>query len=140
MSRKTEACYTHLFENIKKNIFNLDANSFMTDYELAMRSAIRKIFPNASVFACWFHLCQAVKRKANAIPGFVQSLRSDKGAMEIYGKYLCLPLLPAPQITQAFGTLKAESEIYDAALFRPFNKYYEKQWINKVRQCATCRN
>lgn len=104
----------------------------MTDYERAMRSALRKIYPGAELYNCWFHYCQALRRHANAIPGFVPAVRSNMGALEIYGKFLCLPLLPAAKIEGAFTIIKAEAESYDANLFRRFLKYYEKQWMKLV--------
>lgn len=102
----------------------------MTDYERAMRSALRKIYPGAEQYACWFHYCQALRRHANAIPGFVPAIRSNMGALEMYGKFLCLPLLPAAKIDEAFNLIKAEA--YDEDLFRRFLKYYEKQWMKQV--------
>lgn len=105
----------------------------MTDFERAMRTALRKVYPTSDYYTCWFHYCQALRRHANAIPGFVQSIRSNAGSLEIYGKFLCLPLLPADKINDAFNVIKAEAETYDLGLFRRFLKYYEKQWIKQVQ-------
>lgn len=104
----------------------------MTDYDRAMRSALQIIFPEADLYACWFHYCQALRRHANAISGFVPALRSNVGALEIYGKFLCLPLLPISKIDGAFEALKTEAQLYDANLFRRFLQYFEKQWMKQV--------
>lgn len=104
----------------------------MTDYERAMRSALKKIYPQSSHFACWFHFCQAVKRHINQLPGVSAAIRSNSGALEIYGKFLCLPLLPLRVILDTFKKIKAEAESYDRELFKKFLKYYERQWIQRV--------
>lgn len=112
----------------------------MTDYERAMRQALRKLYPQAKLNACWFHFCQAVRRNANAIPGFVTSIRSSGASMEIYGKFLCLPLLPAHLINDAFNTLKEEAIAFDADLFNRFLSYYEKHWIRLVNRKSRSGN
>ncbi|KAL7724939.1 hypothetical protein ACLKA6_002303 [Drosophila palustris] len=45
MSRKSEKGYVHLFQTLKE-IFPLNGNSVMTDFETAMRNAIRNVYPN----------------------------------------------------------------------------------------------
>lgn len=60
MTHKTTAAYTHIFRHIHEELWSLDASMFMTDYELAMRNAIRGLFPNADHRCCWFHFCQVI--------------------------------------------------------------------------------
>lgn len=55
MSRKTEEAYTHLFRYNEENVCHLRPTSCMTDFEFAMRNAIRTVYPNCTVYACWFH-------------------------------------------------------------------------------------
>lgn len=115
----------------------LDGKSFMTDYERAMRSALGKVYPQATLFTCWFHFTQAVKRHAKQIPGFAKAIKDDQVAMEIYGKMLCLPLLPAQHINATWARIRAEAFSFDERRFKRFVKYYEQQWIVKV--CAILR-
>lgn len=110
----------------------MECQSFMTDYEVAMRNALRSCFPESSFFACWFHFCQACKRHASKIPGFVLKLRANETALNIYCRLLCLPLLPAVNIEAAFRNLQTEAANCDARLFRRFIAYFESQWIQKV--------
>lgn len=106
---------------------------FMTDYEVAMRNALRTCFPESSFYACWFHFCQACKRHASQISRFVKKLRENESAMKIYYKFLCLPLLPADQIDRTFVNLKTEAQNCDSRLFKRFILHFETQWIEKVR-------
>lgn len=93
MSRKTQESYTHLF--IKAHIFDLKPTSFMTDYERAMRNGLHAVWPDAGMFACWFHYCQAIKKHASQIPQFMTIARSDGDRIKLYYEIMCLPLLPA---------------------------------------------
>lgn len=52
-SRKTKLSYLKVFQYIESNIISLKCNSFMTDYETAMRNALKKISPDAVLYACW---------------------------------------------------------------------------------------
>lgn len=58
MTHKSQASYTHILRHIHEDLWALDAMMFMTDYEIAMRNALRSIFPDADHRCCWFHFCQ----------------------------------------------------------------------------------
>lgn len=104
----------------------------MTDFEKAMRSALQKLYPQSKLYACWFHFTQAVKGHAQQISGFYNAITSDRLAMEIYGKMLCLPLLPAKHINATWALIRTEAFDFDKNRFKRFVKYYEQQWIIKV--------
>lgn len=110
MTRKTQAAYTHLFRCIDDEILPLNPSSFMTDYEVAMRNALGTVYPEAQMYGCWFHFCQAVKRHASQIGGFLVAARSNNESAEIYYDLLCLPLLPPQYIINVFNLIKMESK------------------------------
>lgn len=133
MSRKSQAAYDHAFEYLNKNVFKLSSvASFTTDYEVAMRNALRDMNPTAKMYACHFHFCQAGKRKASQIIGFVDMIRSDNRAASIYYRLLYLPLLPAIYIKDAFESLQNEAFTLNRSGFKKYFAYFEKQWIVKV--------
>lgn len=134
MSRKTQACYSHVLNYIEKHICSLDARSFMTDFELAMRNAIASQYPDADLHCCWFHYCQAVKRYGAKIGGFIHFLRNHMSARDIYYKLMCLPLLPAEFIIPAFQTLekRAAPVIAESNAFSRFMAYFRSHWIERV--------
>ena len=131
MSRKTEA-YKGVFTYIENNVCSLKCRSFMTDYETAMRNALRAVYPETSLFACWFHFCQACKRQASKFEGFVTRLRQDKELQKIYAKFLAVPLIPSEDINQAFDMLCHEANAKDRQFFKRFINYFRRQWILKV--------
>lgn len=133
MSRKTQACYTHIFEYIEANVCSLNAKSFMTDFELAMRNALRLLYPEAQHRTCWFHLCQAAQKNAAKCRAFIKLILRNEEARALYKKILALPLLPANMIRDAFIKLKAEALLRFGKPFRKFLDYFEKQWLERVR-------
>lgn len=102
----------------------------MTDYEIAMRNAISLQYPRSEMRCCWF--CQAVKKNASRITGFVTMIRSNSIEREIYYKFMCLPLLLPDLIANAFDVLKKKAQRIDSRTFHKFIEYFERQWIARV--------
>lgn len=132
MTRKTQAIYTHLFQTIEKDVVQLRPESFMTDFEIAMRNGLRIVYPTAQLFSCWFHFCQAVKRHASQINGIMAAVHDSPEKAKIYYHLLCLPLLPADKIIAAFNEIKLEAKVKFGSTFDEFVEYYEYQWIQSV--------
>lgn len=132
MSRKTELCYQHLFTYIDSNICCLNGASFISDYEKAMRTALKNLHPTMNFYACWFHFTQACKRNARKCIGFENVLKRNKQAYILFLKFLHLPLLPNYKILEAFNMLEFQATALDKNVFSPFLKYFKKQWILKV--------
>lgn len=104
----------------------------MTDFELAMRNALKLLYPDAEHNTCWFHLCQAAQRNAEKCRPFIKLLKKNEEARMLYKKILALPLLPAPLIKDAFIKLKADALSRFGKPFRKFLEYFEKQWIERA--------
>lgn len=132
MTNKSQDAYESVFRYINDNVMSLECAEFMSDYETALRNAFSAVVPGAKMSACFFHFCQACKRNAMKLPAMIKLIRSDSTAEAIYYKLLCLPLLPADQIVPAFNMLKSEAFGLNKAIFAPFFKYYENQWLKRV--------
>lgn len=133
MSKKTEDSYRSMFEYIEENIFQLEVDCFTTDYEKAMRNAIKSVYTNATLISCWFHYCQALRRKCSKIKHFFVCAAKNETVERIFHKFLALPLLPPSKIQEAFDLLKlALGCMQPRQPFEEFLKYYEKQWLRKV--------
>lgn len=65
MSKKSQIAYTHVFKYINNHIFNLTCDTFTTDYEKAMKNALRSCFPSSKLVSCWFHYTQAIRKKVS---------------------------------------------------------------------------
>lgn len=115
-------------------MIDLTGESIMSDFELAMRRAIKEIFPQTKQLTCWFHFCQAAKKRAMQRPQLVQHLLYGDNfeAKSIYYKLLSLPLLPAKDIVNEFKKLKILALANHRKYFAYFIEYFERQWIKKV--------
>lgn len=132
MSHKTEKAYIHLMNYIESDIISLRPTTFMTDYEEAMRNAIRKTYPDTQLYGCWFHFCQAVKRHGSQLrSGFMLTMRNDIDSAKLYYELLSLPLLPPQYILNVFNLIKQEAKSKFGKLFDEFIHYYERQWLFK---------
>lgn len=109
----------------------------MTDFEIAMRNGLKSLDTGASFNTCWFHLCQAARRQVAKNFALVTLIQQNENARELYKKILALPLLPAPLIRDAFLVLKGEILTRFSRAFRDFLRYFERQWIEKVRFLLT---
>lgn len=132
MTRKTQDAYIHLFNYIETHVMQLEARSFMTDFERAMRGALREVHPTASFYTCWFHFTQAVKRHATQIGGLMGHVRNEAALAKVYYQLMCLPLLPAIEIEPTFHLVKQESIAEHGNVFKTFFRYFERQWLRAV--------
>lgn len=130
MTKRTTAAYVALFQFVESNICKLAPSSFMSDYEIALRNAIKTVYPACSRKACYFHLTQAARKRASKIPQFFDKIRTNPNMYRLYHKFLMLPLLPAGKILEGFSILKSESAEH-GEVFEDFIDYYHRQWIVK---------
>lgn len=139
MSRKTEESYVSIFKYIEEKIFSLEAASFTTDYEVAMRNAIKRIYEDAILVSCWFHYSQALRRKCSKINTFFFHAARNETLNRIFHKFLAIPLLPPNKIKEAFALLKLALECIEPRKpLTEFIKYFEKQWLRKVNIVNIC--
>lgn len=110
----------------------MDCAVFVTDYERAMRNALRKLYPRSKQTSCWFHFCQAVKKKASMIPTFYNLIRINSEAAYINRQLQCLPLLKFNNIVPSFEILSTHANRLNKGVFASFLSYYKKQWLEKV--------
>lgn len=131
MSNRTTKAYQSVFEYIHKNILPLHGKGIITDFEQALRNALKDVVPETPLYGCWFHHCQALRRKVASIPELFEIIRKEAKAAEFYRKMQCLALLPADKIKDAFDQLAYDAlQIYPE--FGKFVDYYDKQWIRKI--------
>lgn len=127
----------HLFQFINANLFEFRPFSFRTDFERGLRNAIINVFPLTKIRGCWFHYIRAIKRAATKkIPNFLILLKKNKKILQIYTKFLLLPLFKPSDIVKVFEMIKTESAASDGTnlILKPLITYFEKQWIEKVCQ------
>lgn len=132
MTKKTTSCYTAVFNFIEKQIFTLRPAEFMTDFEVGLRKALVNVYPNVRIRGCWFHFCNALRKKGHAL-GMHALTRKCPNAKMIMKMLMSLPLLPPQNFQDGYDQIKSlsyELELLDK--FKQFFHYFEFYWIVQV--------
>lgn len=142
MSRRTIGAYESAFKYIHINLIPLRGKAIIIDFERAMRRALLKIIKsinsNLCVLGCWFHLCQALRRKLAQMPMLFAKVKSNECYANIFRRFQCLALLPENFIEISFIDLAKESLKLDKTLFAPFIDYFNNEWIKNVTPKHFC--
>lgn len=131
MTHKSEKAYRQVFEYVNANLFDMKCASFMTDFERAIRGALRAVAPGVPCHGCWFHYSQALQRRSGT-DGLTKYLKNNKVAHLIYKKLRFLALLPAAKISLGFNILKQEALDLQHEKFNLYVEYVFDHWITKV--------
>lgn len=132
MSNRTSACYQAVFKYIKKNVFKLQPDEIITDFETGLRHAIRAQFPNVCLRGCWYHYCAAI-RKRFLLYKLGKLVKSDHRAADIKRQIMNLPLLPADRFLEGYQQIEHLTCSYGWAKdFKEFLAYFKRYWINEV--------
>lgn len=94
----------------------------MTDYEQAIRSAVRQTWPAADLRGCLFHFAQALYRKAKDLH------LTTTPEMETVQMAMNLPYLPEPFIKHGMDYITSLLSTKNGQLF---SEYLVRQWLNK---------
>lgn len=137
MTNKSEEAYTHVFRYIEENVFHMAPTSFMSDFERGMRNAFRTVYPGCIIYGCWFHYCQAIRRKSTQMPGFAKFLKGNVDAKKLFHKFMALPLLRLDLIPNGVKHLKDEAATFGLA-FAGFVKYFERFWMRIETPASFC--
>ena len=117
MSRRRKIDYLAVFkkiiEIIKKETGEKPlVSKIMADFEIALWQAIRNLkssdyLPDIEMKGCFFHFCQATFRKVMSYNLKKDYFNEKDSGTRIYIKWLMsLPLLPVPQMVEAFSSLE----------------------------------
>lgn len=135
MESKFTNNYVQLFKYITENLLKLEPVTIHSDYEASLLKALRKTFPCASLVGCWFHYCQAIRKRLGRNRGrkFFVELKSNAEAYKIYRKILDLPLLPAKNIAEGFSIIHKEiTEKRLDGFFKHIFAYFKSYWLPKA--------
>ncbi|XP_054275004.1 uncharacterized protein LOC128994453 [Macrosteles quadrilineatus] len=130
MTTCTTKAYNVLFKAVKEHFPGIKPSVILGDYEKAMRSSLKRIFPSSKQVGSWFHFIQAIERKAKllGIP------YDGPGEGKTIAKWLmATALLPHDQVEEAVAQLEDKSlSLNDPAKASLLIEYFKKEWIQKV--------
>lgn len=134
MSGKSAKNYRAVFDYIEENLFKLEPDQFLTDFEAGMRKAIRLCYPSAILLGCWFHYCSAVRRKVIKLRLY-RLIAENQNARAIYRKLLSWPLLPQNNMEEGYEVILAKANRNRLMkTFKKLFKYFEEFWLKQVFQ------
>ncbi|KRX62560.1 Small ubiquitin-related modifier [Trichinella sp. T9] len=85
---------------------NLNPESIICDFEIALIPAIQGYFPNTRVQGSYFHFCQAVHRKVGEL-GLKTRYRTEEQTKRKIRILLATAFLPVPQVDTGVSLLEA---------------------------------
>ncbi|XP_070504252.1 uncharacterized protein [Chironomus tepperi] len=145
MSHRTEAIYTEVFRFIKNVIFPVNKcfyspQTVSLDFEMAMRNAVRNIWPQINVSGCNFHFCQALRRKASTIDYLFEAIERSPKHKEILMMFMRSSLLPLEMVYDGIDAIKNvienDSELLES--YQEFINYFNYTWINRYPPTEWC--
>ena len=102
--------------------------SVLVDYELALRSAVLKVWPGITLRSCWFHYKQVLFRHLQAEGLAADHMISDSPIRTSFSALGAMPYVPEEDIELAWNELKLTLP----PEMTPFARYYETTWIGKA--------
>ncbi|XP_057325107.1 uncharacterized protein LOC130667497 [Microplitis mediator] len=134
MTNKAEVCYVKIFEFIKNKFPTFDPSSYMSDYEIGLHNALKRVFPKIIARHCYFHYSQAIFRKAQQLKLINKSKNSqtDPDIFIVLHQINRLPLFPPNLIEQAYSVIKEEAINDFGDMFNTFFDYFESFWLRQI--------
>lgn len=127
MEKKTEKSYVKVFEILKTLLPTTQINTCMSDYEAALRKAVRNVFPGITVKGCFFHFKKAVLRRARKLklilPNNDEIPDAIRGGVKYAGN---LALLPERCVSD--GISLVETKLDNSPKCLEFIQYLRRQW------------
>jgi len=131
LSGKQKALYIEALEAVDRAVqqYRIDPctpTKIMSDFEIAITNACKRVFPGTAVSGCFFHLGQSIYRKVQEVGLQVQyNDRNDRSIKEYTHRLLSLAFVPVADVTRAFNALhnacpRALHGVYD---------YFKKNYV-----------
>lgn len=125
-NRKTET-YMKLFSLMTKHIPFFNPVHLKIDFEQAVISATREMFPDCKLNGCNFHFNQSIWRKVQDL-GLATLYKQDKAIRRHIKLTAALSHLPPEYIDDGWIFIMETSPINDAVV--TYNDYFVTQWLD----------
>lgn len=134
MMNKSEENYKEIFDFIKNVVFRFHKCfhtpiAATTDFEMALKNAIKHTWPGIQTFGCNFHFCQALHRNAK-LTGLSTKIKDNSEHHKTLRMFMRISLLPIEFVERGINSLIAyiESNHILAKDFKIFIEYFRKTW------------
>ncbi|XP_074099257.1 uncharacterized protein LOC141527587 [Cotesia typhae] len=133
MTNKMQECYLKAFQFFLRKFPTFQPRESITDHEIAMRNALKIVYPAIISRTCYFHYSQALVKNAldKKVMKTTSSTLSNPETLYIINLLKYLSLLPANCITKTYEAIKKEATESFADFLDDYFKYFEDQWLQK---------
>ena len=129
MSRRCKDDYISILNYLKEILPEMSLHTVVMDFEAAVWGAFRSVFPATTLRGCSFHWGQAVWRRIQD-DGLGPTYRRKKNTCKFLREILCLPFLPAEQISATFKDFRDLLLPTHPEQLHKFMQYMEDNWID----------
>lgn len=126
MSGKRKKDNKKMLKAILRLIQDCNVEKFVMNFEMALWSAVRSIFPMAKLLGCAIHWKQAVNRKVQS-SGLAVPYASHRPRQDFIRKVMTLPFFPEEYITRTFCHLASHAPV---GLCLDLMTYMQEIWIS----------
>ena len=120
MQKRTEAAYKEAFNQLKEIAasYNLVLNPLiaLTDFEKAVRKALKFHFPGIKLKGCFFHFKQAIGRWIFK-NGYKKTFMTNIAFKFWFRKLSSLAVIPLDQVQDAYDMIKKQADSIGLYLF-----------------------
>ena len=130
MTNKTQISYSTVFSCLKSigSSINckLEPGLIMTDFELALRNALKEVFPKASLSGCYFHFSKALWDKISKLGLRRKEFKQKSLSLIAYLQIVAhCPLKEREQLFEEVQEIFKEED----KRFKTFFNYFKKEWL-----------
>lgn len=121
LPNKNKQTYLRLFRNILEHVPQWNPSSVTADYETAVVSSLREVFPSVHVHGCYFHMKQCIWRKVQEL-GMTREYRENEEVRMQIRMRAALAFLRPEDVSN--GWLEIHSTSPDVTKLTEFYDYF----------------
>ncbi|KAK3929347.1 Lipoyl synthase, partial [Frankliniella fusca] len=136
MTRRKTADYTAVFRYLAEKHPDLKIESFMMDFESAMRRGVAAVWPEPPQHGCWSHYTRRIDLYTSRTP--LRALKAVENTMQLFRMIGCLPLLPADLMLRGLQeVIRPDVEQLDltraqAAGMQALLNHVQTYWLGRI--------
>ena len=129
MSRRTKQDYVKVLEYIRDLLPSACVTSVVMDFEAGVWGAFREVYNGIKIRGCVFHWTQAIWKQIQD-KGLAPTYRKRKNTAKFLRELMCLPFLPAEQISITFQDFQDLVLPDHPPAIQELLDYVDRNWIN----------
>lgn len=130
LPNKLEETYVYAFQVLLDHLVEVKIKFIITDFEIGLSNACKKVFKEAKIRLCLFHLSQSIWRKVQKF-GLVTEYKEDPHLRNCIKMLLCLCFVEQTQIKKHFQYLIDYTKVYCREKIYNILEYFKSCYIGE---------